>query len=521
VSTAAALDELRRVRRRKRLADVHWIDALYRAYLTALLGSIGVLLASNAVGDAAVHGDGLADVRSDGPAVVGVVVACAIAIGLRSGSRGGPLALERAEVRHVLLAPVDRGRVLRGPAVRQVRFALFVAAIVGAIAGHLAAQRLPGSDPAWAAAGAAAAAVTVGAAYGCALVASGVRLRSWHATVLLLAVLGWAVVDAADVGGPPSPTSFVGRLALWPLHVDLAGVAPAVVAVALLVAGLRLLGGTSLEAAERRSVLVGQLRFAATLQDVRTVIVLRRQLAMELPRIRPWVRVPARGHDRLPVWTRGWRGVLRWPAARVGRAALLGAVAGLAARGAHEGTTPLLLVSGLALFVAALDGVEPLAQEIDHPSRADVLPVPAGSLHLRHVPVVAVSMLLVSLVGAVVGVAVAPTVEAVEIAAAALVPAALGAAASGIASVVAGAPSAPSETAMLAPPEAAGMRMAVRAAFPPAMAVFGTVPVLEPAVAPFVVVVFGLVCVWLRLREQVRGWWVEQMEQTMGPQASG
>ena len=32
------------------------------------------------------------------------------------------------------------------------------------------------------------------------------------------------------------------------------------------------------EAAERRSSLVGQIRFAATLQDVRTVIVLRRQL---------------------------------------------------------------------------------------------------------------------------------------------------------------------------------------------------------------------------------------------------
>ena len=45
-----------------------------------------------------------------------------VAVGLRSGSRGGPLALERAEVRHVLLAPVDRTTALRAPAIRQLRF---------------------------------------------------------------------------------------------------------------------------------------------------------------------------------------------------------------------------------------------------------------------------------------------------------------------------------------------------------------------------------------------------------------
>src|SRR4051794_41361499 len=36
-----------------------------------------------------------------------------------------------------------------------------------------------------------------------------------------------------------------------------------------------------------RTELVGQLRFAVTLQDLRTVLVLRRQLAQERPRARP------------------------------------------------------------------------------------------------------------------------------------------------------------------------------------------------------------------------------------------
>ena len=31
-----ALADWRRMRRRKRLADIHWVDALYQAYLTAL-----------------------------------------------------------------------------------------------------------------------------------------------------------------------------------------------------------------------------------------------------------------------------------------------------------------------------------------------------------------------------------------------------------------------------------------------------------------------------------------------------
>src|SRR5205814_10176308 len=54
------------------------------------------------------------------------------------------------------------------------------------------------------------------------------------------------------------------------------GLLDIVVAGGTLALGLHLVGNVSVEAAERRSTLVGQLRFAATLQDIRTVIVLRR-----------------------------------------------------------------------------------------------------------------------------------------------------------------------------------------------------------------------------------------------------
>src|SRR5690606_5620745 len=115
------------------------------------------------------------------------------------------------------------------------------------------------------------------------------------------------------------PASTFGDLALWALHFEPVGLVPVFLGIAVLAVGFGLLGRASLEAAERRSSLVGQLRFAATMQDLRTVVVLRRQLAMELPRLRPWVRLRVRGTGRLPVFTRGVRGVLRWPAARLAR----------------------------------------------------------------------------------------------------------------------------------------------------------------------------------------------------------
>ena len=103
------LRDLRRQRRKRRIADIEWFDALYRAYLTGGVAIVLVLLLSGLVGDDKISASGLDDLERLGPAAIGIVAALAVAVGLRSGSRGGPLGLERAEVRYVLLAPVDRG----------------------------------------------------------------------------------------------------------------------------------------------------------------------------------------------------------------------------------------------------------------------------------------------------------------------------------------------------------------------------------------------------------------------------
>jgi len=497
--------------------------------MTALLGGIAVLAGAGLIGDGRLTGAQATHLRVDGADWIGVAAAFVFALGLRSGSRGGPLALERAEVRHVLLAPVDRTTAMRAPAIRQFRFLLFAAALVGAVAGVLAAHRLPGDGVAWTACGALAAVVIVAFGYGTALCASGWRIPSWAGSVLALVVVAWAMADAANIA-EGSPFVVFGRLALWPLHFDPIGFVAIGVAAVVCAVGLSLVGNVSVEAAERRSTLVGQLRFAATLQDVRTVIVLRRQLAMELPRLSPWVHVRVHGTGRLPVWTRGVRGVLRWPAARVGRLALLGVIAGLSARAAWTGTTPMVAVAGVALFIAALDAVEPLAQEIDHPSRRDSVPHEEGWVEIRHVPVAIVTMVLVCAVGYAAALVAGPSKDAALIGAVCIVPAALGAVAGALVSVVAGAPSqASGGTWSVMPPEVAGMRLVYRTAFPPALAIIGTLPVLAaraaararpPVPAPSgaaaagagVAVVFFLVCGWVRMRGRIHAWWGAQME---------
>lgn len=395
----AALHDLRAHRRSRRLQDWNVIDALYRAYMAAVVGGLGVTLLSGLVGDERLAGSQLADVRRLGPAAVGALVAVVVAVGLRSGSRGGPLALEAADVRYVLLAPVDRDVALRGPARRQLRSTAFVGMVAGAVVGLLAYRRFPGSPVAWIAGGAVVGVAAAVALTGAAMIASGRRLGRMAASLAGLALVGWSLADLLlDVTS--SPLTWLGRVALWPLQEDPRSLLALVPVLVLAVVGLRMVGGLSLEAAERRGRLVSHLRFAATMQDLRTVMLLRRQLAAEVPRSRPWIALrPARSLGRTVTWRRDWRGILRWPAVRFVRLGALGVVAGLASAAAWAGTTPLVLVAGLALFVAALDATEGLAQEVDHPDRPAGFPVPDGALHLRHLAAPTVLLAVLGLPG--------------------------------------------------------------------------------------------------------------------------
>jgi hypothetical protein len=529
-SPAQVLADLRGARRRRRTAQIDLFEAFYRAYLTALGLGVLVIVLSNLTGDGKVGPATVDAVRDHGPAAVGLALAVAVAIGLRSGGRGGPLVVEAADVRHVLLAPIDRSVSLRGPAIRQLRFAALLGAVVGGVGGLLAFRRLPGVPGEWLACGAAVGLLGAVAAIGSALAVSGRRWSWVRANLVAAALLGWSAADLA-FSVRTSPATLVGEIALWPLRFRPLGLLGAAVVAVVVLVGLRGVAGTSLEASERRASLVGQLRFAATLQDLRAVIVLRRQLALERPRNRPWLRWPAGRRARWPVWRRGYRGILRWPAARLIRLALLGAVAGLAALGAWRGTTPLVIITGLALFVAGLDAVEPLAQEVDHPDRRDSYPITAGQLHLRHLWAPALVMAAVGLFGAAVAYAAsgfAP--RALALGAVLSVPAGLAALAGATVSVIKGPPPplAPQQWMSI---ETAGLRMAGRLLWPPLLAVIGVLPLLAARAAartvpqpparpvgpvaaaaglvPLIVLVAGFAAVWVRFQEEAHAWWDE------------
>ena len=282
---ALALRDLRRARHHRHRDEVDWVETLYRVYVTVLSGAAVIWLSVSKVTDASARQGGLAHIRDHGAAVLGLVAAFLVALGLRSGSRGGPLSLEAADVRVVLLAPIRRRLALRAPALHQVRSAAFVGICVGAVVGNLAGHRLPGTFAGWVAADAGFGLLVALLSVGAALLACGLRLIRPAAGAIGVAVLAWSAVDVAT-DAATSPLTRVGRIGLGPLPGDVSGgpLALAIVVgvglvVAILAGSAARLGHMSLEAADHRGRLAAQLRFALSLQDLRTVILLRRHLA--------------------------------------------------------------------------------------------------------------------------------------------------------------------------------------------------------------------------------------------------
>jgi hypothetical protein len=521
----AALVDFRRFRRRRWLSHLDWVDALYRAYLTAIALGVIVFFLSAAAHDAEVGPATVGRVADHGPAWLGLGLAIAVAAGLRSGGRGGPLALEAAEVRYVLMAPIDRRRALGPPAFRLLRFAVFVGVVAGAVAGQYAYRRLPGSPISWVLAAVAYALVAVTGFVGSAFVASGHRLGPVVVAAAVVAVVGWSVLDVVlDV--TTSPLTLAGGLGIWPIEVhalDLVGLVPFA---ALAAVAWRSLGGISLERAERRSALVGQLRFAVTLQDVRTVVLLRRQLTQEHGRRHPLIRVGGMGRRpaRFPVWRRGWQGVARWPTLRFVRIAAYGAAAGVALVGVWDGTTALLVPAGLVLWLAGLDAVEPLAQDADHPSLVESLPKEAAVLRIRQLAVPVVVMVGVGLVGCAAALAFGHARLVAEVGLPTVIPAALATACAAAVSVVKPS-SSPGVTEVLQP-ELAGIKQAFSAARAPILASLAGVPVLVArhvadadtsalratlagCAIPLAASLIALL--YLRMRERARAWWERQL----------
>lgn len=507
---ALVLHDLARTRRRHRLADVDIFEKLYQAYLTVIAVGVVLVVGASAVGDEEVGAATVARLIDEGAAWVGAVGALVLIVGLRSGARGGPLTLEAPFVTHVLLSPVPRDRALRDPAIRLLGQATMLGAVVGAMAGVLASHRLPvDSVPLVGWAALAGAAVCLAAA-GTAMVVAGFPIARPVVHALSLALAAGSVADIA-AGTSWSPGSIAGRLAIGGLDVDPVGFATLPVALALAVAGVAVVGGTSIESAQRRAGLVSQLRFAVTRQDLRTVVLLQRRLAQDAARGRPWVRIPP--GRRVPVFRRGLHGLARMPLVRVLRVVALCTVAVAAAVGTWRGTTPLVVITGLALWAAALDVIEPLAQELDHPTRWAGYPVGHGDLIVRHLAAPLLTLVVVACLPVAALAVIAEPGPVLQTAGGVLLPACAAAVLGAAASVAMGAFDITKVNSAM--PEAIGTTMLFRAAWPPGIVVLASLPLLSarsaadrglaelPAATQYLVpvlVLLGVVGAWLTKR---------------------
>ena len=524
-STGDPVRSLRRTRQRNRLAELEWFEALYRVYLAAFVFGGGILFLSGLVPDEPVSDSAAADVWSRGAGWLGLAGVLAVAMGLRSGSRGGPLSVEEADVRHLLLAPVDRRRTLTRPAFQRLRTIVFGGAGVGAVAGQLAGRRLPGSAAAWLFSGAAWGALVAALFVGTALVAHAIRLRGYVASLVGLVLIAWQFYSALEPGNSPSwsvhgPADSIGGLALWGWRSRAVELVPVGVALVIVVVGFLLLGRFSLEALSRRSSLVTQLRFAVTMQDLRTVTLLRRQLGQERTRTRPWIRL--RRTSRLAVpWRRGWHGILRFPASRWARILVLAIVSGLCGAAVLNGTTAAVVGIGLATFILGLELSEPLAQEVDQGDRTDSYPMVRGRLYISllassivlAVPVAAISALVMSLIEP--DLWPTATIVAIPMVVAGMAGAAI--------NIIGGAPDPLSSSTQqnLMPPEVAGTASVIKSVWPLVVSTVGGLPLMAARdssvkgrlpeamalrVSIAVILLTGLVAGWLRHRDGIRLW---------------
>jgi hypothetical protein len=407
---------MRAARRRRYVQRADVMEVLYRVYLGGLAAIFILAFLAGALHEVPADPGSIESIRAHAPAVIGLAVALLVLAGLRSGARGGPLAIEAAEVRYTLLAPISRRTALRPAALAQLRMGVFAGVIFGAVVGNFVFRRFPGTAIEWIGALAAFGALVPIAVLGSALVACGRRLHIGLASACGVALVVWSALDLA-LGWNSSPATMLGDLATLPIEhgADAALAAGgALLALAVLAGGLLGLGGLRLEAARRRAELVAEMRFSASVQDLRTVILLRRQLASELPRRKPWFRlgmgaggsgsgggpatwVPRRLRAANLVWRRDWQSYLRWPLVRIVRVVLIAVAAGGLAVAGFDLTPVLFALPGPLLFVAALDLIEPLAQESDHPTRRLLLPFAAADLIRRHLwaPIAAMAFVLV------------------------------------------------------------------------------------------------------------------------------
>ena len=394
---------------------------------------------------------------------------------------------------------------------------------------------------------------------GAGVLAHAVRLPRWAASAVGTALVAWQAAVAWGIWNDTTeglariaPANLAGSVALW--GIDQRPIDWLAIVATIIVIGVSLASGgrLRLEPLSRRGELVSQLRFAATSQDLRTVVLLRRQLRAEAPRNRAWFgsrigsariadRRPSPATDGAPigsvgprrtgstttvpkrsmVWRRGLRSFGRLPASRIVRILILAVAAGVFGSLTVTASPLFALLLLAAIFVLGLESIEALSQEVDRADRTDGLPIDRGWIFANHLVAPAILLVATGVVSATTASILDP--EHVVAAFAVAVPVLWGGALGPVVATVNDAPpsaaaatttlmgSARDSEASLVPPEFAGFSTVATTLLPVVISCIGVVPVvllrLDPTVATGVravigvVLAIGLTVVWVRRRD--------------------
>lgn len=181
--------------------------------LDVLASSVGVMILGTMAASAARASAGIETVAGTAASerlavlVAGAIVVAATSAAVSSGRRGGPLAVATPLVVLVMLAPVDRGLVLRIPAIRQVIAAGVAGALTGGALWIALAGTVPRASPAW---WLSAGGVVGVSCAGVALLGAGVRISGRTSVLVQLVIVGWWSVDAL-FDTATSPMAVVAR----------------------------------------------------------------------------------------------------------------------------------------------------------------------------------------------------------------------------------------------------------------------------------------------------------------------
>jgi hypothetical protein len=140
-----------------------------------------------------------------------------------------------------------------------------------------------------------------------------------------------------------------------------------------------------------------------------------------------------------------------------------------------------VIVAGIALFLAALDVSEGLAQELDHPERPAGYPVAWGELIMRHLIVPGCVLLVVELPALALVVALTSPAAAASIAGIVWIPVALAGTCAAAAALTLSAPSAATQLSFglgYGAPELATLFLVLRVVSPPALMIAALAPLM-------------------------------------------